>query len=202
MHLRFMNASPLTIALHGRQILLASKSPRRQQLLRDLGLPIRIVERDVEESFPENLQREEIPMFLSKKKADAFLSDLKENEILITADTVVWHIDRVYNKPEDRTEALSMLHALQSSTHTVYTGVTITSKDKQITFSDATEVTFRSLDMAEIEYYVDQFMPYDKAGAYGAQDWIGLVAVTHLVGSYFNVMGLPVHLLYGALKDF
>ncbi|MFM7729602.1 MAG: Maf family nucleotide pyrophosphatase [Flavobacteriales bacterium] len=197
-----MKQSPLAALLENREILLASKSPRRQQLLRDLGLDFRIVEREVDESFPPELQRGEIPMYLSKKKADALSTELLKHQILITADTVVWHENLVYNKPSNRSEAIEMLTKLQGSTHTVYTGVTLTGIDKQRTFSDSTEVDFQALQAEEIEFYVDQYKPFDKAGSYGAQDWIGLVGVCALRGSYFNVMGLPVHLLYAELKKF
>lgn len=188
--------------LEGKKIILASKSPRRQQLLQGLELDFEIRTKDVDESFPEAMKAQEIPLYLSKIKADAFLSELGENELLITADTVVWINDHVMNKPESREEAVAMILELNSHEHSVYTGVSITTKNKQVSFYDHTLVTFSKLSKEEIEHYVDVYKPYDKAGAYGAQDWIGLTAIRSLKGSYFNVMGLPVDLVYQELKRF
>lgn len=188
--------------LEGKKIILASKSPRRQQLLQGLGLDFEIRTKDVDESFPDELKAQEIPLYLSKIKADAFLPELAENEVLITADTVVWINDHVMNKPESREEAIAMISELSGHEHSVYTGVSITSKDKQVSFYDHTLVTFSEMTEQEIAHYIDVYKPYDKAGAYGAQDWIGLTAIRSLRGSYFNVMGLPVDLVYQELKKF
>ncbi len=188
--------------LEGKKIILASKSPRRQQLLQGLELDFETRTKDVDESFPDDLKAQEIPLYLSKIKADAFLPELAENEVLITADTVVWINDHVLNKPENREEAIAMISELSGQEHSVYTGVSITSKDKQVSFYDHTLVTFSEMTLEEIVHYVDVYKPYDKAGAYGAQDWIGLTAIRSLKGSYFNVMGLPVDLVYQELKSF
>ncbi len=188
--------------LEGKKIILASKSPRRQQLLKGLELDFEIRTKDVDESFPDELKAQEIPLYLSKIKADAFLPELQENEVLITADTVVWINDHVMNKPESREEAVAMISELSGHEHSVYTGVSITTKDKQVSFYDHTLVTFSEMTKEEIAHYIDVYKPYDKAGAYGAQDWIGLTAIRSLKGSYFNVMGLPVDLVYQELKKF
>ena len=188
--------------LHNKHIKLASKSPRRQQLLQGLGLSFEVWSKDVEESYPEHLEREEIPVFLASKKASAFQEDLQQNDILITADTIVWVDNQVLNKPADRSEAISMISLLNGNTHDVYTAVSISSSEKTETLWDCTRVHFSRLTQSEIEYYVDHFSPFDKAGSYGAQDWIGLIGIDRLEGSYFNVMGLPVHKVYQALKQF
>jgi septum formation protein len=184
------------------KIVLASKSPRRQFLVKELGLDFELRTLDVDESFPESLIREQIPLYLSEHKASAFHSDLAEGELLITADTIVWINNKVMNKPADRAEAIAMLTELSGHKHEVFTGVCLMTKYKKVTFFDTTDVYFKELSPAEIEYYVDNYEPYDKAGAYGAQEWIGYVAVEKIVGSYFNVMGLPVHKLYEHLSKF
>lgn len=184
------------------KIVLASKSPRRQFLIKELGLSYELRTLDVDESFPESLGREEIPLYLCERKADAFLSDLAEDELLITADTIVWINNKVLNKPGDKAEALEMLTELSGNVHEVYTGVCLMTKYKKVVFYDKTEVYFKHLSPAEIEFYIDTYQPYDKAGAYGAQEWIGYIAVEKIVGSYFNVMGLPVHKLYEQLRTF
>ena len=161
-----------------------------------------VITHDVDESSPSALKGPEIATFLARVKADAFQQELQQNEIVITADTIVWINDHVLNKPEDRNQAISMLNELSGNTHTVYTGVCIKSREKQDVFYDETKVEFRLLTSEEIEYYIDNYAPYDKAGSYGAQDWIGLTGIRSLTGSYFNVMGLPVHLLYERLSGF
>jgi septum formation protein len=148
------------------------------------------------------LQREEIPLYLASKKADAFRSELSDGDILITADTIVWIEGQVLNKPNDRAEAIIMIGLLNGNTHDVFTGVSIVSSEKTVLLWDKTRVHFSQLTSAEIEHYVDNYSPYDKAGSYGAQDWIGLVGIDRLEGSYFNVMGLPVNKVYQALKTF
>lgn len=188
--------------LENKRIKLASKSPRRQQLLQGLELSFEIWTKEVDETFPDHLQREEIPLFLASKKADAFRSELSEGDILITADTIVWIDGHVLNKPADRTEAIQMIGMLSGKVHDVYTGVSIVSTQKTELLWDVTRVHFTKLDSMEIAHYVDNYSPFDKAGSYGAQDWIGLVGIDKLEGSYFNVMGLPVHKVYQALKLF
>jgi septum formation protein len=184
------------------KIVLASKSPRRQELMKGLDISFEVRTMEVDESFPPALQREEIPLFLSKLKAQAFLAEMKENEVVITADTVVWVNDHVLNKPEDRDEAIAMVNELSGNHHVVYTGVTITTKDKALSFYDETKVYFEALTQEEIEYYIDKYQPYDKAGSYGVQEFIGYMGINKLEGSYFNVMGLPVHQVYKKLMEF
>ncbi len=188
--------------LHECRIVLASKSPRRQQLLKGLEIDFEIRTKDVDESFPAHLKGQEIPLFLSKIKADAFLEDMRPDDLVITADTVVWINHHVLNKPESQQEALDMLMELNGNTHMVYTGVSLTSRHKQVSFYDETLVEFVELTTEELRHYVDRYKPLDKAGAYGVQELIGYIGIKKLVGSYFNVMGLPVHLLYEQLKKF
>lgn len=188
--------------LGNKRIKLASKSPRRQQLLQGLGLTFEIWSKEVDETFPNHLQREEIPLYLASKKAEAFRSELMPDDILITADTIVWIDDQVLNKPSDREEAIGMIEKLNGKMHEVYTGVSILSQEKTELLWDCTRVHFTKLEPLEIVHYVDNYSPFDKAGSYGAQDWIGLIGIDRLEGSYFNVMGLPVHKVYQALKSF
>jgi septum formation protein len=188
--------------LGNKRIKLASKSPRRQQLLQGLELTFEIWSKEVDETFPNHLQREEIPLYLASKKAEAFRSELMPDDILITADTIVWIDDQVLNKPSDREEAIGMIEKLNGKMHEVYTGVSILSQEKTELLWDRTRVHFTKLEPLEIAHYVDNYSPFDKAGSYGAQDWIGLIGIDRLEGSYFNVMGLPVHKVYQALKSF
>jgi septum formation protein len=187
--------------LTGSKIVLASKSPRRQQLLHGLELPFELRTKDVDESFPPELRAGDIPLFLSKKKAEAFMAEMSEQEIIITSDTIVWINNHVMNKPESREEAIAMIEELSGHMHTVYTAVSITSPYKQMSFVDEAKVFFVALTTAEIEHYVDHYKPYDKAGAYGVQELIGYIAIEKIEGSYFTVMGLPIQKLYAALKD-
>ncbi|MCD7711090.1 MAG: Maf-like protein [Porphyromonadaceae bacterium] len=184
-------------------IILASNSPRRRELLSGLDIPYRVcVLPDIDESYPDTLQGEEIPLYISKKKAEAYKAQLAENTLLITADTIVWLDGRVYGKPADKADACAMLRALSGKSHTVITGVTLCTKEKEISFTASSEVSFARLTDEEIDYYVDKYAPLDKAGAYGIQEWIGYVGVTGIQGSYFNVMGLPIQRLYQELKKF
>lgn len=171
-------------------------------MLKGLDIIFEVRTKDVEESFPPALQRDEIPHFLSRMKAQAFRDELEPGDILITADTVVWVNGHVLNKPGDRAEAIAMVRELSGNSHTVYTGVTVMSGERVETFVDATGVIFSVLEDKEIEYYVDRYAPYDKAGAYGVQEFIGYIGIKELRGSYFNVMGLPVHRLYEILKEY
>ncbi|UOR06872.1 Maf family nucleotide pyrophosphatase [Hymenobacter aerilatus] len=183
------------------RLLLASNSPRRRQLLTELGLPYEIRLKEVDEEFPPHLQRAAVAEFLAARKAAAYRDELAANEVILTADTIVCLDEDVLNKPADAAEAVHMLTRLQGRTHDVFTGVCLLAGDgRQVVFSDQTRVTFRPLSAAEIEFYVQRYQPLDKAGAYGAQDWIGMVGVTHLEGSYFNVMGLPVHRVWTELE--
>ncbi|MBN8702897.1 MAG: septum formation protein Maf [Bacteroidetes bacterium] len=186
----------------GYKYVLASKSPRRQYLLKELGVDFEIRTKDVDESFPVNLCAEEIPLYLSKKKADAFRDELGNDEVIITSDTIVWINGKALNKPESFEEAKYMLQTLSGKMHEVFTGVTIQSKHKQKSFYACTKVFFKTLTEQEITFYVETYKPYDKAGSYGAQEWIGLIGVERIDGSYFNVMGLPVKELYEELIRF
>lgn len=182
------------------KLLLGSQSPRRKELLGGLGCEFECRTADTEEIYPDSLQGEEIPIYLSCLKADALRHTLQEDELLITADTIVWHKGEVLGKPHDAEDAKRMLRSLSGETHKVITGVTLTTHSKQDSFSSMTEVRFSQLSEEEISYYVEHFMPLDKAGAYGIQEWIGHIGVEHINGSYFNVMGLPVQRLYQELK--
>ncbi|GIV35978.1 MAG: Maf-like protein [Cyclobacteriaceae bacterium] len=183
-----------------RKLILASTSPRRQFLLREAGFDFIIEKPDADECFPPELPASQVARFLALKKAESFRARIG-NEIVLTADTVVILNNEILNKPQNRSEAISMLSRLSGKTHVVITGVCILSAEKEITFDDATEVTFASLTSQEIAFYVDKYKPYDKAGSYGAQDFIGMVGIERINGSYFNVMGLPMHKVYRALKD-
>lgn len=185
------------------EILLASNSPRRRELLAGLDIDYRVTALpEVDESYPDTLSGEEIPLYISQEKAAAYRRFMKDNTLLITADTIVWLDGKVYGKPRDIADAKAMLQALSGKTHTVITGVTLTSLQKQISFAVSTEVTFVALGDDEIDYYVETYRPLDKAGAYGVQEWIGYIGVTGLKGSYYNVMGLPIQRLYTELKKF
>ncbi len=183
-------------------IILGSNSPRRKELLAGLDIPYEVkIVPDVEETYPEYLHKEEIPLFLAKKKADAYLPILKPNDLLITADTIVWLDGKVYGKPENEAEAINMLSALSGNIHEVITGVCLTTQKKQQSFFAVSKVKFATLDEDEILYYIDKYRPYDKAGSYGVQEWIGYIGVEALEGSFYNVMGLPVRMLYKHLKE-
>jgi septum formation protein len=184
------------------RIILASRSPRRQQILRDLGLRFDVVTRDYPETYPENLTGSEIAMYLAKEKSKCFKDKISDDEIVITADTIVWCNNRVLGKPSDKEDAIGMIRDLAGNTHEVITGVSILSSARERTFYDSTKVTFEALSDEEINYYIEKFRPYDKAGAYGIQEWIGLAACSRIEGSYFNVVGLPVQKLYKELRDF
>lgn len=183
-------------------IILASKSPRRKQLLEGLGIEFAIKTKDVDESFPFHLKKENIPLYLCKKKADAFKKELKKNTLIITADTIVWLNNKAVNKPANRAEAIEMLKALSGKKHKVFTAVCLKSLKKTKSFFDETDVYFKNLSEEEIRYYVDAYKPYDKAGAYGAQEFIGYIGIEKIKGSYFNVMGLPVRMVYEELRKF
>ncbi|MBP5361263.1 MAG: septum formation protein Maf [Bacteroidaceae bacterium] len=185
-----------------KDIWLISHSPRRQQLLRDLGLVFRIGEAHVEEVYPQSLAPEEIPVYLSKLKADAAAVTLTDDTLIITADTIVWAGGKVLGKPSDEAEARAMLQMLSGKTHQVITGVTLRSKEGSKSFYESTDVTFGQLSAEDIDYYISCYRPYDKAGAYGIQEWIGMVGVESIKGCFYNVMGLPVYRLYREIKDY
>lgn len=182
-------------------LILASKSPRRQQILRELRLNFRIETLEVDESFDDQLPSDEVAEYLAKKKNEAYRQKFTR-EIIITADTTVLIGDKILNKPNDRDEAEEMIRTLSGHTHKVISGVAISMPGRKdiISFSETTQVTFTRLENHEIAYYIDQFQPYDKAGAYGIQEWIGLIAIERIDGSYQNVVGLPSHRLYHELK--
>ena len=184
-------------------IILASNSPRRKELLAGLDIPfdVRVID-GIDESFPQDLLTKDIAGYIAKKKADAYQQTMAADELIITADTIVILGQKVMGKPKDAAEAVEMLHELSGNTHQVITGVCLTTKEKQVSFSVETDVTFKTLTDEEIHYYVEHYRPFDKAGAYGIQEWIGHVGVTGMNGSYFNVMGLPVQRIYEALKLF
>ena len=184
-------------------IILASKSPRRQELLKGIGIPFSIITKDVDESFSANISPYDVAPYLSVKKAKAFEeNELPENYMVITADTVVVVDDEILGKPKDAEEARQMLRLISGKRHSVITGVSIRTKDKIKTFSAMSKVSFDTLGEEEIDYYVNNFKPFDKAGAYGIQEWIGYIGVSSVEGSYFNVMGLPTQKLYKMLKNF
>lgn len=185
------------------KIILGSNSPRRKELLSGLDIKFNVkVIPGLEENYPDSLQPQEIPVFLSKQKAEAYLSTLEDQVLLITADTIVWNETEVIGKPKDREDAIRMLRSLSGHEHQVVTGVCLTTTKKQETFSVVSSVRFASLTDEEIIYYVDKYKPFDKAGAYGIQEWIGYVGVESISGSFYNVMGLPVQRLYQELKRF
>lgn len=185
------------------RLILASNSPRRKELLAGLGLDYEVrTLPDVDESYPESLQGGDIPLYISRMKADAYKPMLQPDELMITADTIVWMDGMVLGKPRNKYGAIEMLKQLSGGVHYVYTGVSITTQTRQESFYVATEVRFANLTDEEIEYYVDTYQPMDKAGAYGVQEWIGYIGVENIQGSYFNVMGLPVQRLYTELKKF
>lgn len=192
----------LTEKLKNNRIILASQSPRRKELLAGLGVEFSTISLDIDETFDRNIfKREQITEHLSAKKAKAY-TEIQPNDIIITSDTTVWVDEESLEKAETREEAYEMLKKLSGKTHSVYTSVTIRSSQKEVTFSDETQVTFATLSDEEIFFYIDNYKPFDKAGAYGVQEWIGYIGVDNMNGSYFNVMGLPTHKLYKELIKF
>lgn len=184
------------------EIILASKSPRRQQLLSDLGLKFTVQSMDIAEVFPAGLGMTEVPVYLAELKAEAFRPQLKQNQLVITADTIVWLDGKVLNKPVDYADGFRMLKDLSGKKHQVVTGVCLLTTAKKVSFFASTDVWFKLLSDEEIHFYLENYRPYDKAGAYGIQEWIGYVGINHIEGSFFNVMGLPVQSLYERLKAF
>ena len=189
-------------------VILASNSPRRKELLKglDVDFVVKTID-DIDESYPSDLKGEEIPMYIANKKANAYLKDMSDNELIITADTIVYlsnnlNTGEVLGKPADEAEASEMLRKLSGKSHEVITGVCVLTKKKRSIFSVTSKVSFDVLKEEDIQHYVDHYKPFDKAGAYGIQEWIGFIGVNGLVGSYFNVMGLPVQRLYKELQEF
>ncbi|RHJ78129.1 Maf-like protein [Parabacteroides sp. AM08-6] len=187
------------------KVILGSNSPRRRELLAglDVSFDVQVIP-GIEESYPESLKAEAVPEYLARKKAAAYMDMVShsENVLLITADTIVWTFDEIMGKPADREEAIQMLLRLSEHVHEVVTGVCVMTKEKQVSFSVSTAVSFTKLSKEDIIYYVDKYRPFDKAGAYGVQEWIGYIGVEAINGSFYNVMGLPVQRLYKELLDF
>ena len=184
------------------KLVLASGSPRRQQFLKELDLDFEIRLKDVEEVYPEHLQGAEITDYLAKLKASALDESLSDDEIIITSDTIVWHENKALGKPQDKEDAFTMIQSLSGKTHEVITSVCIKTSTKPEVCNDITRVTFNLLTDEEINYYLDKYKPFDKAGSYGIQEWIGLVAIARIEGSYANVVGLPVDKVYQYLNKF
>lgn|SRR5690554_5515130 len=182
--------------------ILASRSPRRQELLRMLGISFTVSDSEVEETFPEGLLKSEIPVYLAKLKANPLLSALREKDLLITADTVVFLNGEIIGKPANHAEAEEILQKLSGKEHQVISGVCLSSVEKQVSFHSLSKVRFKKLRTEEIQFYIKTYKPFDKAGAYGIQEWIGLVGITRIEGSYTNIMGLPVQELYEAIIRF
>ncbi|WP_026715120.1 Maf-like protein [Flavobacterium daejeonense] len=183
------------------QIILASGSPRRQQFFKDLDLDFEIRLKEIEEIFPPELKREQITNYLAELKAAAFDGELKENEILVTSDTLVWHNEKSLGKPKDRNEAFEILKSLSNVTHEVITSVCFKTNSKTEVIYEITKVTFNELSDEAIDYYIENYQPFDKAGAYGIQEWIGFIGVSKIEGSYANVIGLPVDKVYQYLSN-
>ena len=183
------------------KLVLASKSPRRQSLIESMGFPFEVRIKEVEEVYPQELEPEKVPVFLAELKAKPLIDQLQDGEVLITSDTVVIHEGKILGKPIDYNDAFQMLQSLSGKIHTVVTGVCMQSKSTTVSFSETTIVHFSNVSKDEIDYYIENFKPYDKAGAYGIQEWIGAIAVHKIEGCYYNVMGLPVHKVYRTLKE-
>ncbi|MCB4797792.1 Maf family nucleotide pyrophosphatase [Neotamlana laminarinivorans] len=190
----------LSDKLKNHNIILASGSPRRQQFLKDLGINFEIRLKPIKEDYPNKLTHFEISNYLAELKSLPYKSELKSNDILITSDTIVWHNNKALGKPTDYNDAFATLKSLSNTTHEVISSVSCTTTTTQKTFFDVTKVTFKPLTDGEIDFYINTYKPFDKAGAYGIQEWIGQIGVTKLEGSYFNVMGLPINLLYKTLN--
>ena len=190
----------LKAILKNHKIILASGSPRRQQFFKDLDLDFEIRLKDIEEIYPDTLKAEEITNFLAELKANAFEGELNENEILVTSDTIVWHKNNALGKPKDYEDAFQILKSLSDDTHEVITSVCFKTIEKTTTFHEVTKVTFNALSDASIHYYLENYKPFDKAGAYGIQEWIGFIGVSKIEGSYANVMGMPTDKVYEYLQ--
>jgi len=188
--------------LKSKNLILASGSPRRQELLKSLGVPFEIRLKEIDENYPKHLKRSEISDYLAQLKSNAFVEELNPKDLLITSDTIVWYHNMALGKPKSKDDAFQMLQKLSGKTHEVITSVCLKSLQKEDIFNSITKVTFKELSKEEIQFYVDNYNPMDKAGAYGIQDWIGQIGVTKIEGSYFNVMGFPIHKIYSQLLKF
>ncbi|MGC6524721.1 MAG: Maf-like protein [Flavobacteriaceae bacterium] len=188
--------------LKSKNLILASGSPRRQELLKSLGVPFEIRLKEIDENYPKHLKRSEISDYLAQLKSNAFVEELNPKDLLITSDTIVWYHNMALGKPKSKDDAFQMLQKLSGKTHEVITSVCLKSLQKEDIFNSITKVTFKELSKEEIQFYVDNYNPMDKAGAYGIQDWIGQIGVTKIEGSYFNVMGFPIHKIYSQLLIF
>ncbi|MFC5194860.1 Maf-like protein [Bizionia hallyeonensis] len=184
------------------RLILASGSPRRQQFFKELGLDFEIILKPIKEEFPERLSHFEISDYLAQLKSLPFKAELNPSDILITSDTIVWHNNKALGKPKNAEDAFNMIKSMSNSTHEVITSVCFTTSEKQKTVNAVTKVTFKALTEAEINYYINTCKPFDKAGAYGIQEWIGQIGITKIEGSYFNVVGLPTHVVYQTLQQF
>lgn len=185
------------------KVILASNSPRREELLRGINIDFQVkVLSDIDETYPSDISAKEIAEYVAKKKANSYTNTLKKDELLITADTIVILNDRVLGKPRNKEDAKEMLLSLSGKIHCVISGVCLTSTTKQTSFSVASNVEFDHLTDEEIDYYIEHYTPFDKAGSYGVQEWIGYIGVKHISGSYYNIMGLPIQRLYKELKRF
>ncbi|UPS91346.1 Maf-like protein [Bizionia sp. M204] len=184
------------------RLILASGSPRRQQFFRELGLDFEIILKPIKEEFPERLSHFEISDYLAQLKSLPFKAELNPSEVLITSDTIVWHNNKALGKPKNAEDAFNMIKSMSNTTHEVITSVCFTTSKKQKTVNAVTKVTFKALTEAEINYYINTCKPFDKAGAYGIQEWIGQIGITKIEGSYFNVVGLPTHVVYQTLQQF
>lgn len=185
-----------------KRIILASASPRRQQFFKELNLDYEVIIKPIDEVYPSSLQREEITNYLAQQKALPFEGLLKENDVLITSDTIVWLDNQALGKPKNYEEGFAMLHSLSGKQHEVITSVCFTTPTRQKIVDCVTKVTFKSLTHKEIDFYLTHYQPYDKAGGYGIQEWIGYIGVESIEGSYNNVIGLPTHLVYNVLQEF
>jgi len=188
--------------LKSKKLILASGSPRRQELLKSLGVPFEIRLKEIDEIYPKRLKKSEISDYLAKLKSDAFIEELNPKDLLITSDTIVWHQNTALGKPKSKEDAFKMLQKLSGKTHEVISSVCLKCLQKEDIFNSITKVTFKELSTKEIQFYIDNYNPMDKAGAYGIQDWIGQIGVTKIEGSYFNVMGFPIHKIYSQLLKF
>ena len=188
--------------LKSKNLILASGSPRRQELLKSLGVPFKIRIKEIDEVYPKHLKKSEISDYLAQLKSNAFVEELTPKDLLITSDTIVWYHNMALGKPKSKDDAFQMLQKLSGKTHEVITSVCLKSLQKEDIFNSITKVTFKELSSKEIQFYIDNYNPMDKAGAYGIQDWIGQIGVTKIEGSYFNVMGFPIHKIYSQLLKF
>ena len=188
--------------LKSKNLILASGSPRRQELLKSLGVPFKIRIKEINEVYPKHLKKSEISDYLAQLKSNAFVEELNPKDLLITSDTIVWYHNMALGKPKSKDDAFQMLQKLSGKTHEVITSVCLKSLQKEDIFNSITKVTFKELSTEEIQFYIDNYNPMDKAGAYGIQDWIGQIGVKKIEGSYFNVMGFPIHKIYSQLLKF